>query len=586
MKYRFSLLITLLLLISNVMSAQIGRWLITPKYEKIRVDNIMHLVYGTLADTTFVWNMKGRLLFKTTDKVYQFKENRAVSVKPGTTDITGFYFIDGTFTALNNCRIAHSYPYFSNGLLLTETNGGYKYVNGDGTDFSRLLNDAYPFFNNYCSCAPYENYQKNKNPYLTYLNSESVETTFSFQGKTFDKDEIEFVSSISDDGKGVVLIKSILYFFNANNNSLTPILGNTKKAQEQKQVYIDGKFEECYTATSDSTSALMAQISKKEIVLFNFDRLLRPVSIVFSDKKVSFPTKEEQNPVLKTESVVFKGDNGLYGVNIQNIEVFPPQFEQVKPYEGKMIIVKTKEGWGMIEIDESQNFRIRINKGNAIGFRHQKYETNIRIDLPTYISANNTRLYVADGKGCTIDNTSCEMKNTESGNYVQYNCTLDIPANLPDEVTDVDYPVQVRYEGLLSPVLPVKSKAWYIKYYNVDIDNPETTISDGVVSFSFGIIVEKKSGEEDFPLTVTADAHPSDLYLEKITEMKYKCHVSSLEEGVNELKIKVNEKGCPESVFPLEIVYSINKGKGKTAGKAQAIVRKKIVTSLIEGFQQ
>lgn len=97
-------------------------------------------------------------------------------------------------------------------------------------------------------------------------------------------------------------------------------------------------------------------------------------------------------------------------MNIQNIEVPPPQFEQVKPYEGKMIIVKTKEGWGMIEIDESQGFRIRINKGNAIGFRHQKYETNIRVDLPTYISANNTRLYVADGKGCTIDNTSCEMK--------------------------------------------------------------------------------------------------------------------------------------------------------------------------------
>lgn len=155
------------------------------------------------------------------------------------------------------------------------------------------------------------------------MNSESAETTFSFQGKTFEKDEIEFVSSISDDGKGIVLIKSKLYFYIASNNSLTPIMANTEKAQEQKQVYIDGKFEECYTAMSDSTSALMAQISKKEIVLFNFDRLLRPVSIVFSDKKVTFPTKEEQNPVLKTESVVFKGDNGLYGVNIQNIEVPP-----------------------------------------------------------------------------------------------------------------------------------------------------------------------------------------------------------------------------------------------------------------------
>ena len=51
-----------------------------------------------------------------------------------------------------------------------------------------------------------------------------------------------------------------------------------------------------------------------------------------------------------------------------------------------MIIVKTKEGWGMIEIDESQGFRIRINKGNAIGFRHQKYETNIRVE----ISADNS----------------------------------------------------------------------------------------------------------------------------------------------------------------------------------------------------
>ena len=569
--------------------AQIGKWIIPAQYEKIRVDNLTNFVYGTSSDSTFVWNREGHLLFNTNNKVYQFRENRAVEVKPGTASITGFYYIDGTPTRLKqqqSCEIPHSYPYFSNGHLLVKSNGYYRYINENGEFVHSYYQMSYPYFKGYASCVAYENIAKRKNPYYTYLTEYGEEAKLIYQGKVYDRDDVEFLSSISEDGKGICVIKHKLFFFDSENGAIRPIMASSENANEERQVYIDGKMEECYTATSDSTSALMALISKQEIVLFNFDRLLRPTTIAFSDKKITFPPKQDAQIELKSFSNVYKGENGLYGAKIGNTVVFPPQFEDVKLYEGKLIIVKSKGKWGMVEMDESNCFNVKLNKGKAIGFRHQKHETTLRVDLPTYISSKNTRLAVGEGKGYSVDLTSCNGRDTENGNYVQYNCILDIPENLPDEVTDLEIPIQVSYEGLLSPVVMVKAKAWYIKYFNIDIENSETTCSNGVVSFSFFLNVEKSQDDEDYPLTVTADANPSDLYLEKITETKYKCHVSSLDEGVNDLKIKVHEKGCPESVFPLEIVYSKTKSKGKGAGKEQATVRKKIVTSMIEGYQQ
>lgn len=589
MKCKFLSALFLLLFYCVSMNAQIGKWIIPAQYDKIRIDNVTNLIYGTLLDSTLVWNSDGHLLIKTNNKMYQFRENRAVEVKPGTASITGFYYIDGTPIQLNqqhSVEIAHSYPYFSNGFLLVQNNGYYRFINGNGEMVHSYYQQAFPFFHKYACCIAYENAAKKKKPYYTYVHESGEEAKLIYQGKVFDKEDVEFQSSISEDGKGIVVIKHKLFFFDAENGAIRPIMASGENAKEEKQVYIDGKMEECYTATSDTTSALMALISKKEIVLFNFDKLLRPTTIAFSDKKITFPKKAEPIAEIRTESNVEQGENGLYGVSVGNTQVFPPQFEDVKQYDGKMVIVKTKGKWGMIKMDDNYSFNIKLNKGKAIGFRHQKHETTIRIDLPPYISSKSTRLLTDEGNGFSIDMTSSESRDTESGNYVQYNCTMDIPTNLPDEVTDMEIPVQVSYEGLLSPMIKVKAKAWYIKYFNIEINDSETTVSNGVVSFSFNLNVEKSQDEEDYPLTVTADAYPSDLYLEKITEMKYKCHVSSLEEGVNDLKVKVHEKGCPESVFPLEIVYSANKGKGKSAGRVQATVRKKIVTSMIEEYQQ
>ena len=45
------------------------------------------------------------------------------------------------------------------------------------------------------------------------------------------------------------------------------------------------------------------------------------------------------------------------------------------------------------------------------------------------------------------------------------------------------------------------------------------------------------------------------LKYEKISETRYKCIVSNLQEGENNLNIFVTEKGCPPSIFPFEITY-------------------------------
>ena len=141
----------------------------------------------------------------------------------------------------------------------------------------------------------------------------------------------------------------------------------------------------------------------------------------------------------------------------------------------------------MLEILKDETFKLKMNKGDDLAFRHQKFETNIRADFPTFLNANKVNIEINNQTGCDIDKTSKESKNTESGNYVQYNCVLNIPADLPDELTTIEYPVTILYEGIKSSTIPFKVNAWHYKYFVVDIDDSQTALENGAVSFVFNL---------------------------------------------------------------------------------------------------
>lgn len=210
-----------------------------------------------------------------------------------------------------------------------------------------------------------------------------------------------------------------------------------------------------------------------------------------------------------------------------------------------------------IEILPALNYSLTINKGEDVAFSHQKFETQIRLDLLAIISPKHARIDIPANSGCVIDKTSRETKDTESGNYVVYDCTLNIPDSLPDTMTEIVYsPVSVSYDGITLFETSINTKAWHLKYYNVDPIESETSISNGVASFTININAKKNVGESDYPFEVRIEADSVYVQFEKISETLYKCMVSNLQEGNNNLNIIVTEKGCPHSVFPFEVCYT------------------------------
>ena len=67
--------------------------------------------------------------------------------------------------------------------------------------------------------------------------------------------------------------------------------------------------------------------------------------------------------------------------------------------------------------------------------------------------------------------------------------------------------------------------------------------------------------------------------IDKISEIRYKCKVLGLNEGVNNIVVTVLEKGCPPAIFPFEIEYykPVARTRNRPAVKEKVIIKKKEV---------
>lgn len=158
---------------------------------------------------------------------------------------------------------------------------------------------------------------------------------------------------------------------------------------------------------------------------------------------------------------------------------------------------------------------------------------------------------------------------------MQYNCVLDIPDNLPDdELMEISYPAQVRYQGLLSSVIPVKANAWHYKYYNIVVNESEIAIKGGEVTFTFDIHADRLLGEEIYPFQVALQTKNLQTEIEKISETRYRCKAKGLANGVNAISVQVFEEGCPPVSYPFDVTYT--KPAAPTAGRA-AVAEKVVI---------
>lgn len=574
-------LVFLLLLISASSVGQIAKWLIPPLYDEIHMANGENLIITDSLNQKTIWSQSGKRLATTDDQIYSFVEGFAVTIKRGSGIITGFYDRNGIFKRLSECNVSYSKPYFSNNYLLVQEGDYYRFVNSNGELLPGQYVKAYPFANGYASCNTFANLQKRKDPYNLLISKDNEQILFSYGGKQFDSDDIEFISSVNDENIGIIVAKRKLYYFNGKDRSLSPIFAKKNETNFKNQAKLDSDISLCLSNESDSVRVLQAKAGKNDYIQIRFNQMMIPLSINLADGVYIY----KKNTKIKTtydSPLRLVKDKGKCGISWDEKEILPPQLDEFITCFDDKAFVRLSGKCGMVQALKDEEFKITINKGNPIDFRHQKYETTIRLDLPTIISAFNTRIEVDPKSGCDVDMPSGEKKDTEFGNYIQYDCVLNIPKSLPDEMygdarNEITYPAQIIYDGLRSPIIPYKVKAWHYKYFNVDVNDAETSIHQGTLSFTFNINAERNPGEAVYPTSVIIQADTLLCELEKISETRYKCKVFALNEGNNNVVVQILEEGCPPASFPFEVTYTKPSARtgNKPAVKEDVAIKKK-----------
>lgn len=560
--------LTLLALIGANASAQMPKWLIEPLNDTIFVKLDNKILQSEANGISYLWTMDGKEIFSTNENILSFNEGVAPIQSNVTQNIVGLVDDKGNFIPLPDLPIEYDDPNFHDGLLLSNIEGVYVYFNTQGeiANFDNVVK-AYPFNQGYAPYFTYDNIDKNKDPHYGYFTPDNKKIKYSIwengKNKPLQPFDIEFLSSIGSNGKGIGIIKDKFFWFDPETKSFEPILrGDDDLKEKQKHLNVSTNLEKYLQNLPNDTITFRAKYGKKNYATLKFDERLNPLSITFEDGVLDFAVKPA-SPYQYKSNVTGYGD-GIYGLSFNGEEIVPEQFEEVGLAYDNNVLVKKNNKWGVIEIIPDINYSVMVNKGEDVAFRHQKFETQLRLDLPAQISAKNARVNIGEETGLILDRTSRESKDTESGNFVTYNCVLNIPLSLPNTISTITYdPLKVSYDDIAMFDYPLKIKAWHLKYYNVDPIESETSVSDGVVSFTIDVNAQRIIGEGDYPFELKFESDSLSIDYEKLSETRYKCTLSNLAEGTNDLNIVLTEKGCPPSTFPFDIIYTKPKGKIK-----------------------
>lgn len=550
------LIILLFLLQTGLcLHAQMSRWILHPVCERIFLSEYAPVVICDSLNTTSLWNLQGKQMAVTTDAVHPFVDGYAVTSTKGSEQLTGFYDENGHHVGLNGYSAAYAHYQFSDGFLLVKDNWGYYFITPQG-EKAQLGNYQvmYPFSQGVAACCTYKDVERRKNPYYMYMKTDNSKLTFTLKGKPVDSDDVQFLSSMSDEGISVAVIKDKLYLYNMNTATLMPAFPGKGEEFTKKQLEISGHESEYLQVTNDSI-VLTAHGNKKETVTFVFNKWMKPLHINFMDYKTVFQVRKKAPFQPASMLSALPGQNQQVGLKNGDAVILPPQFDEVAFCFNQFAVVRKNNRWGMVVYDESLNYRLTMHQGKNISFRHREVQSDIKLELPAIINADKCRFAIHEKEGCVIDKISLETKNTENGNYVYYKCKLSIPEGLPDVLTELQYPVTITYDGLTYPTVPIKTMAWHYKYINVALDEAETTFGQGDASFIINILIDKQPGDDDYPFQVTIQSDSVQSELTKISEVRYQCNLYSLSAGVNPIRICIQEVGCPASVFPFDVTY-------------------------------
>ena len=115
------------------------------------------------------------------------------------------------------------------------------------------------------------------------ITKEHEQVSFSFDGKLFNNDDLDFISSVNDENIGIVVAKRKLYYFNGKDQTLSPVFARKDELNIKNQAKLEEDLPLCFSNESDSVSVLSARCGKSERIRIRFNSLLVPISISLAD---------------------------------------------------------------------------------------------------------------------------------------------------------------------------------------------------------------------------------------------------------------------------------------------------------------
>ena len=131
--------------------AQIAHWVVRPTYDVIQASEGQSLVIADEGNSSMLMNLEGKCLVKSEDVLHAVGDDIAVTTKPSTSIITGYYTISGQFKELKGYNVAHGFAQYSEGNLLVKEGNDFVYLDVDGHVMGAAA-QAYPFSNGFSAC--------------------------------------------------------------------------------------------------------------------------------------------------------------------------------------------------------------------------------------------------------------------------------------------------------------------------------------------------------------------------------------------------------------------------------------------------
>lgn len=544
------LLTALACVVSLTMNAQIVKWMVTPEYDGVRLlDN-------------------GLLEVCQNDK-YGLLDDNGVAILPIAYDSIGA-FVNGQALLFNNSQfvgfvntagekvdVASDYTlvpdmdFFSDGFLPVKKGTHYYYLNNEGQAVSGPFAEIKPYFNGYAAVVAYDDFIKNpKEVNNAYIDKSQILAYIREYGKkdVLKRDDLSFISSFRD-GRAVYVYKRKAYFVNAETLVSTPVVTDSL---QPKKTHV--QFDKNIEPTPFEDGYLLK--SKSGYLYFN--RFMQLDKIEDAGVNLYIYNKPDAKDVDRTTDVTAFGNTGSMGVKYKGDVILPEQFADVIPLGGQRAVVQSGDKWGVIEIDTKNQFIIKLNNNEHIGFNHRYYTTKLTASMPSDIKCCDATL-ISKSKDCEIKIESRSENDNVERNTLTYDCRLAIPSNLSDTLMTHNYVFAIKYNGFTSIDYTVSIPEWYVKYYEVKLSNNHFSISPSdIITVEFDLVktdIARDDKTNYFKTVELSIPGVGDVPLNKITENHYAFRVGGIDCEKLKFVVKITEVGCPAIEYPFEMVF-------------------------------